>query len=57
MMINIHVDIWQKPTQPCKEIIFQLKINTFYKITKKKSNHHTPRTFDLGVTDPQNYEI
>ena len=24
----IHVDIWQKPTQYCKAIIFQLKINT-----------------------------
>jgi len=23
----IYVDIWQKPTQPCKEIILQLKIN------------------------------
>ena len=23
----IHVDIWQKPTQYCKAIIFQLKIN------------------------------
>ena len=26
----IHVDVWQKPTQYCKAIIFQLKI------TKKK---------------------
>ena len=23
----IHVDIWQKPTQYCKAIILQLKIN------------------------------
>ena len=23
----IHVDVWQKPTQYCKSIIFQLKIN------------------------------
>ena len=23
----IHVDVWQKPTQYCKAIIFQLKIN------------------------------
>ena len=30
----IHVDIWQKPTQYCKAIIFQLKIN---KYTKKKT--------------------
>ena len=25
----IHVDIWQKPTQYCKAIIIQLKINIF----------------------------
>ena len=29
----IHVDIWQKPTQYCKAIILQLKIN---KLKKKK---------------------
>ena len=23
----IHVDVWQKPTEYCKEIILQLKIN------------------------------
>ena len=27
----IHVDIWQKPTQYCKAILFQLKVNTFFK--------------------------
>ena len=27
----IHVDVWQKPTQYCKVIIFQLKINLFLK--------------------------
>ena len=27
----IHVDIWQKPTQHCKSIILQLKINKFKK--------------------------
>ena len=25
----IHVDVWQKPTQYCKAIILQLKINKF----------------------------
>ena len=25
----IHVNVWQKPTQYCKAIIFQLKINEF----------------------------
>ena len=29
----IHVDVWQKPTQYCKAIILQLKIN---KLKKKK---------------------
>ena len=28
----IHVDVWQKPTQYCKAIILQLKIN---KVKKK----------------------
>jgi len=27
----IHVDGWQKPTQYCKAIIFQLKINKILK--------------------------
>ena len=27
----IHVDVWQKPTQYCKAIILQLKINKFSK--------------------------
>ena len=31
----IHVDVWQKPTQYCKAIILQLKMNTFF---KKESN-------------------
>ena len=25
----IHIDAWQKPTQYCKAIILQLKLNTF----------------------------
>ena len=36
----IHVDVWQKPTQFCKEIILQLK-------KKKKSNS---RGFRMGNT-------
>ena len=27
----IHVDVWQKPTQYCKAIILQLKMNTLFK--------------------------
>ena len=30
----IHVNIWQKPTQHCKAIIFQLKINKSKEKTK-----------------------
>ena len=32
LWLLIHVDVWQKPTQHCKEIIFQLKINTILEI-------------------------
>ena len=35
----IHADIWQKPTQYCKAIVLQLKINTFSKrISTLKQN-------------------
>ena len=39
----IHVDVWQKPTQYCKAIILQLKVNEIQikknkKIKKKKVN-------------------
>ena len=30
----IHADVWQKPTQYCKAIILQLKINKFLKVKK-----------------------
>ena len=33
----IHIDVWQKPTQYCKAIILQLKINKF-NYEKKKVN-------------------
>ena len=29
--LSVHVDVWQKPTQYCKAIILQLKINSFLK--------------------------
>jgi len=35
--VLIHVDVWQKPTQPCKAIILQLKIN---KLKKISTNHY-----------------
>ena len=31
----MHVDVWQKPTQYCKAIILQLKIDTFLKRKKR----------------------
>ena len=31
----IHVDVWQKPTQHCKAIILQLKINKLKKKNKQ----------------------
>ena len=35
----IHVDVWQKPTQYCKAVILQLKINNF------KKSHFTSGKF------------
>ena len=32
----IHVVVWQKPTQYCKAITFQLKINKLTTTTKKE---------------------
>ena len=48
----IHADIWQRPTQYCKAIILQLKINLKIK-TVNKSNHththtHIPGTAGQG---------
>ena len=28
-LLLIHVEVWQKPMQHCKAILFQLKINKF----------------------------
>ena len=38
----IHVDAWQKPTQYCKAIVLQLKINKF-KVQAKKKNKTKPK--------------
>ena len=43
----IHVDLWQKPTQFCKAIILQLKINKF-KI-KKRDQPQEGRAFGYLV--------
>ena len=45
----IHIDVWQKPTQHCKAIIFQLKIN-FKKMTilkKKKAEHWRTDAYEM----------
>ena len=38
----IHVVVWQKPTQHCKAIILQLKIN-FLKVTKDRKVRYAIR--------------
>ena len=40
----IHVGVWQKPTQHCKAVILQLKINNlfFFKKKKEKINKKSP---------------
>ena len=45
----VHVDVWQKGTQYCREIILQLKINKFNcrKIKKKKKG--------IGVSPEKQY--
>ena len=37
---QIHVDVWHKPTQYCKPIILQLKINKNFK-TEKNNQHRS----------------
>ena len=37
----IHVDVWQIPTQYCKAIILQLKINKFLKPTKHNTRKNS----------------
>ena len=37
-----HVDIWKKPTQYCKAIILQLKINLSIKNTKEPADEEMP---------------
>lgn len=45
----IHVDVWQKPTQYCKAIILQLKMNTFF---KKESNAFSFPRKPSGTDEP-----
>ena len=43
----IHVDVWQKPTQFCKAIILQLKINNIF--FKKRLPGKKPTTSDMQM--------
>ena len=45
----IHVDVWEKPTQYCKVIIFQLKINKNLKILLESSSENCPNHEDPAV--------
>ena len=48
----IYVDVWQKPTQYCKEIILQLKINVKIKKRKRKKarkQHQSCVLWNSGV--------
>ena len=42
----IHVDVWQKPTQFCRAIILQLKINKFNYFKKRVGGHQPERWKD-----------
>ena len=46
----IHVDAWQKPTQHCKAIILQLKINTLNNphLVKGGLKRHSAKGMDAG---------
>ena len=47
----IHVDVWQKPTQYCKAIILQLKINKFLKAENNNNTHtHTNKPHGVAAT-------
>ena len=46
----IHVAVWQKPTQHCKAIILQLKINKFLKLSLcHYLSNHKDFGFGFGV--------
>ena len=44
----IHVDVWQKPTQYCKVIILQLKVNKF---------HYKKHTLNTHIKTISSYRI
>ena len=48
----IHVDVWQKPTQYCRAIILQLKVN---KIRKEKKEYVLARNSSYRGLKPSTY--
>ena len=53
----MHVDVWQKPTQYCKAIILQLKIDTFLKRTYAKISGDQKGTYTKISDDQQKLSI
>ena len=49
----IHVDVWKKPTQYCKAIILQLKINNFFFLKKEPLRYALKGISGEGGPDSQ----
>ena len=49
----IYIDVWQKPTQYCKEIIRRLKINKL----RKKENVIERFLCNRGISDKAGWEV
>ena len=44
----IHADVWQKPMQNCKAVIFQFKINKLKKFKNQTRKHMKLQPYQLG---------
>ena len=56
----IHVDVWQKPTQYCKAIILQLKINKLKKKEMYPADAYTMLVNEVDIivlTQSDTYDI
>ena len=52
----IHADAWQKPTQFCKAVIFQLKINTLIKNKEKKERATVPNKMIYKILKTKSFQ-
>ena len=52
----IHVDAWKKPTQFCKAVIFQLKINTLIKNKDKKERATVPNKIIYKILKTKSFQ-